>query len=47
MSADEHAWDLKGPPTLIDLHGVLDGEVNPDRVKRQIEGSIGQTTTPL
>jgi len=25
MRADEHGWDPKGPPTLIDLRAVLDG----------------------
>lgn len=24
MRADEHGWDPKGPPTLIDMHGALD-----------------------
>ena len=34
-----------GSPTLIGLHGGLDGDqVNPDRVKNQIEGSVVQTT---
>lgn len=28
MRADEHGWDPKGPPTLIDLHGGLDASGN-------------------
>jgi hypothetical protein len=31
MRADEHGWDPKGPPTLIDLHGGLDGGGQPRR----------------
>jgi CO/xanthine dehydrogenase Mo-binding subunit len=26
--ADEHGWDPKGPPTLLDLRGALDGKGN-------------------
>jgi len=29
MREDEHGWDPKGPPTLIDLEGGLDGEGKP------------------
>ena len=28
MREDEHGWDPKGPPTLIDMHGGLDGDGN-------------------
>jgi CO/xanthine dehydrogenase Mo-binding subunit len=28
MRADEHGWDPKGPPTLIDLKAALDGDGN-------------------
>jgi CO/xanthine dehydrogenase Mo-binding subunit len=28
MRADEHGWDPKGPPTLIDLHAALDKDGN-------------------
>ena len=28
--ADEHGWDPKGPPTLIDLRAALDGAGNGD-----------------
>jgi CO/xanthine dehydrogenase Mo-binding subunit len=28
MRADEHGWDPKGPPTLIDLHAALDVDGN-------------------
>jgi CO/xanthine dehydrogenase Mo-binding subunit len=31
MRANEHGWDPKGPPTLIDLHGGLDGDGQPRR----------------
>ena len=31
MRADEPGWDPKGPPTLIDLHGGLDGDGYPRR----------------
>ncbi len=26
--ADEHGWDPKGPPTLIDLRGSIDASAN-------------------
>jgi CO/xanthine dehydrogenase Mo-binding subunit len=29
MREDEHGWDPKGPPTLIDIEGGLDGEGKP------------------
>jgi nicotinate dehydrogenase subunit B len=28
MREDEHGWDPKGPPTLVDLDGALDGQGN-------------------
>ena len=28
MRADEHGWDPKGPPTLLDFRGALDGQGN-------------------
>jgi nicotinate dehydrogenase subunit B len=28
MREDEHGWDPKGPPTLIDLDGALDAKGN-------------------
>ena len=28
MRADEHGWDPKGPPTLLDFRGALDGRGN-------------------
>ncbi len=47
MRADEHRWDPKGLPTLIDLQAGSTVTGNPDGVKNQIEGDIVQTTVPL
>jgi hypothetical protein len=44
MRADEHGWDPKGPPTLIDLHGGLDGDGQPRRGQEPDRGNIVQTT---
>jgi CO/xanthine dehydrogenase Mo-binding subunit len=38
MRADEHGWDPKGPPTLIDLHGGLDGDGQPRRGQERDRG---------
>jgi hypothetical protein len=40
----EHGWDPKGPPTLIDLHGGLDGDGQPRRGQEPDRGNIVQTT---
>jgi CO/xanthine dehydrogenase Mo-binding subunit len=44
MRADEHGWDPTGPPTLIDLHGGLDGDGQPRRGQEPDRGNIVQTT---
>ena len=38
MRAEEHGWDPKGPPTLIDLHGALDGDGQPRRGQQPDRG---------
>ncbi len=52
MRADEHGWDPKGPPTLIDYRGALDAKGNivgwesevfiPDRPSQDHSGDAGR-----
>jgi len=46
MRADEHGWDPKGPPTLIDLHGGLDGDGQPRRGQEPDRGQYRADDDP-
>ena len=46
MRADEHGWDPKGPPTLIDLHGGLDGDGQPRRGQEPDRGKYRADDEP-
>ena len=41
MRADEHGWDPKGPPTLIDMQAALDASGNVDAWYSQFYGPDG------
>ncbi len=47
MRADEHGWDPKGPPTLIDLHGGLDGAGQPRRGQEPDRGQYRADNDPI
>ena len=47
MRADEHGWDPNGPPTLIDLHGGLDGDGQPRRGQEPDRGQCRADDDPI
>ena len=46
MRADEHGWDPKGPPTLIDRPGGLDGDGQPRRGQEPYRGQYRADDDP-
>ncbi len=47
MRANEHGWDPKGPPTLIDLHSGLDGDGQPRRGQEPDRGQYRADDDPI